>query len=35
VAQSGDRVVIMSNGGFDGIHGRLVQALAERRPESV
>ena len=35
VAQSGDRVVIMSNGGFDGIHGRLVQALAERCPESV
>jgi UDP-N-acetylmuramate: L-alanyl-gamma-D-glutamyl-meso-diaminopimelate ligase len=26
-ARPGDLVVIMSNGGFDGIHGRLLQAL--------
>ncbi len=26
-ARSGDRVVIMSNGAFDGIHGRLVESL--------
>ena len=28
-ARSGDLVVIMSNGGFDGIHDKLLQALAE------
>ena len=27
-AQPGDRVVIMSNGGFGGIHGKLLAALA-------
>jgi UDP-N-acetylmuramate: L-alanyl-gamma-D-glutamyl-meso-diaminopimelate ligase len=27
-AQQGDLVVIMSNGGFDGIHGKLLDALA-------
>ena len=26
----GDHVVIMSNGGFDGLHGRLLAALEER-----
>ncbi|MCC6375379.1 MAG: UDP-N-acetylmuramate:L-alanyl-gamma-D-glutamyl-meso-diaminopimelate ligase, partial [Moraxellaceae bacterium] len=26
-AQSGDAIVIMSNGGFGGIHGKLVRAL--------
>lgn len=29
-AQAGDAVVIMSNGGFGGIHGKLVQALKTR-----
>ena len=28
LARSGDHVVIMSNGGFEGIHGRLSEALA-------
>ena len=28
-AQAGDAVVIMSNGGFEGIHGRLIQVLGE------
>ena len=27
--QPGDLVVIMSNGGFGGIHGRLLQALRQ------
>jgi UDP-N-acetylmuramate: L-alanyl-gamma-D-glutamyl-meso-diaminopimelate ligase len=27
-ARPGDLIVVMSNGGFDGIHGRLLQALA-------
>jgi UDP-N-acetylmuramate: L-alanyl-gamma-D-glutamyl-meso-diaminopimelate ligase len=29
-AQAGDHVVCMSNGGFGGIHGKLLQALATR-----
>jgi UDP-N-acetylmuramate: L-alanyl-gamma-D-glutamyl-meso-diaminopimelate ligase len=29
-AQSGDRILVMSNGGFGGIHGRLLERLAER-----
>ena len=29
VATSGDSIVIMSNGGFDGLHGRLLAALEE------
>ncbi len=29
-AQAGDLVVVMSNGGFDGIHGRLLAALRAR-----
>ena len=29
-AQSGDAIVIMSNGGFEGIHQRLLTALRER-----
>jgi UDP-N-acetylmuramate: L-alanyl-gamma-D-glutamyl-meso-diaminopimelate ligase len=28
LAQSGDVVVVFSNGGFDGIHGKLLQRLA-------
>jgi UDP-N-acetylmuramate: L-alanyl-gamma-D-glutamyl-meso-diaminopimelate ligase len=27
LATPGDRIVIMSNGGFEGIHGRLVERL--------
>ena len=30
VAAPGDSIVIMSNGGFDGLHGRLLAALQER-----
>lgn len=30
--QSGDHVLIMSNGGFDGIHGKLLERLRARRP---
>jgi len=30
-ARPGDHVVVMSNGGFGGVHGKLLQALAERR----
>jgi UDP-N-acetylmuramate: L-alanyl-gamma-D-glutamyl-meso-diaminopimelate ligase len=30
VAIPGDSIVIMSNGGFDGLHGRLLLALEER-----
>lgn len=30
-AQPGDHVVVMSNGGFGGVHGKLLQALAKRR----
>ena len=29
-AASGDRIVVMSNGGFGGIHGKLLQALEAR-----
>jgi UDP-N-acetylmuramate: L-alanyl-gamma-D-glutamyl-meso-diaminopimelate ligase len=31
----GDRVVVLSNGGFGGIHGRLLQALAAREKDSA
>ena len=31
-ARAGDRVLVMSNGGFGGIHGKLLDALAARRP---
>jgi UDP-N-acetylmuramate: L-alanyl-gamma-D-glutamyl-meso-diaminopimelate ligase len=31
--RSGDRVVFMSNGGFDGIQRRFVAALAQRAPD--
>ena len=31
-AQDGDHILVMSNGGFGGIHGRLLQALAARKP---
>ena len=27
---SGDQVLIMSNGGFGGLHGKLLEALAQR-----
>jgi UDP-N-acetylmuramate: L-alanyl-gamma-D-glutamyl-meso-diaminopimelate ligase len=30
-AKAGDHVVIMSNGGFGGVHGKLLQQLGERR----
>ena len=29
-AQAGDAIVVMSNGGFGGIHGKLVTALKAR-----
>lgn len=29
-ARPGDQILVMSNGGFGGIHGRLLQALAEK-----
>ena len=28
-AKSGDQILVMSNGGFDGIHDKLLQQLAE------
>jgi UDP-N-acetylmuramate: L-alanyl-gamma-D-glutamyl-meso-diaminopimelate ligase len=30
-ARSGDRLVVMSNGGFGGIHEKILVALADRR----
>jgi UDP-N-acetylmuramate: L-alanyl-gamma-D-glutamyl-meso-diaminopimelate ligase len=30
-ARRGDHVLVMSNGGFGGIHGKLLAALAARR----
>lgn len=30
-AQSGDVVLVMSNGGFDGIHGKLLEAFKDRK----
>lgn len=30
-AQSGDRILVMSNGGFGGVHQKILQALAARR----
>ncbi|MGZ5846741.1 MAG: UDP-N-acetylmuramate:L-alanyl-gamma-D-glutamyl-meso-diaminopimelate ligase [Ramlibacter sp.] len=33
-AQPGDRIVCMSNGGFGGIHERLLQALEQRLPRA-
>jgi UDP-N-acetylmuramate: L-alanyl-gamma-D-glutamyl-meso-diaminopimelate ligase len=32
-ASNGDQVLIMSNGGFGGLHGKLLEALA-RRPSA-
>jgi UDP-N-acetylmuramate: L-alanyl-gamma-D-glutamyl-meso-diaminopimelate ligase len=29
-AAAGDHVVVMSNGGFDGIHGKLLNALRNK-----
>jgi UDP-N-acetylmuramate: L-alanyl-gamma-D-glutamyl-meso-diaminopimelate ligase len=29
-AQPGDHVLCMSNGGFGGVHGKLLEALARR-----
>ena len=29
-AAAGDHIVVMSNGGFDGIHGKLLEALRSR-----
>jgi UDP-N-acetylmuramate: L-alanyl-gamma-D-glutamyl-meso-diaminopimelate ligase len=36
-ARAGDHVLVMSNGGFDGIHGRILDALAARisGPDSI
>ncbi len=31
-ARTGDRILVMSNGGFGGIHGKLLEALAESAP---
>jgi len=33
-ARAGDLVIVMSNGGFGGIHGRLIDALGEPAPEA-
>jgi len=30
-AQAGDQILVMSNGGFGGVHGKLLAALAERQ----
>lgn len=30
VAQAGDHILVMSNGGFEGIHGRILQALENK-----
>jgi UDP-N-acetylmuramate: L-alanyl-gamma-D-glutamyl-meso-diaminopimelate ligase len=30
--EAGDRVLVMSNGGFGGLHGRLLDALRSRAP---
>jgi len=30
VAQAGDHIIVMSNGGFEGIHGRILQALKNK-----
>ena len=34
-AHAGDRVLVMSNGAFAGIHGRLLEALAARGPAAL
>jgi UDP-N-acetylmuramate: L-alanyl-gamma-D-glutamyl-meso-diaminopimelate ligase len=34
-AHAGTHILIMSNGGFDGIHQRLVQALARHAREGL
>jgi UDP-N-acetylmuramate: L-alanyl-gamma-D-glutamyl-meso-diaminopimelate ligase len=31
-ARPGDHVLVMSNGGFGGVHGKLLEALAQRWP---
>jgi UDP-N-acetylmuramate: L-alanyl-gamma-D-glutamyl-meso-diaminopimelate ligase len=31
--RSGDQVLVMSNGGFGGLHTRLLQALSQRSPD--
>jgi UDP-N-acetylmuramate: L-alanyl-gamma-D-glutamyl-meso-diaminopimelate ligase len=33
-ARPGDQVLVMSNGGFGGVHGKLLAALAERAPRA-
>jgi UDP-N-acetylmuramate: L-alanyl-gamma-D-glutamyl-meso-diaminopimelate ligase len=30
-ARAGDHIVVMSNGGFGGVHSKLLEALAEKR----
>ncbi|MBL8489736.1 MAG: UDP-N-acetylmuramate:L-alanyl-gamma-D-glutamyl-meso-diaminopimelate ligase [Rhodocyclaceae bacterium] len=32
-ARTGDQILVMSNGGFGGIHGKLLEALAESAPQ--
>jgi UDP-N-acetylmuramate: L-alanyl-gamma-D-glutamyl-meso-diaminopimelate ligase len=32
-AQPSDHILVMSNGGFAGIHGKLLQKLAEKYPQ--
>ncbi len=29
-AQAGDQILVMSNGGFEGIHGKLLAALQQK-----
>jgi UDP-N-acetylmuramate: L-alanyl-gamma-D-glutamyl-meso-diaminopimelate ligase len=32
--RAGDHVLIMSNGGFEGLHGRLLEALEAQAPQA-
>jgi UDP-N-acetylmuramate: L-alanyl-gamma-D-glutamyl-meso-diaminopimelate ligase len=34
-AQPGDHILVMSNGGFGGIHDRLLDALAKKQEPKV
>ena len=34
-ARPGDHLVIMSNGGFDGLHGKLIKALEAAAPPAA
>ena len=35
MAQSGDQILVMSNGGFGGVHGKILAKLAEREMKST